>query len=171
MRSDPSYLRSNSNTKKKKANALVLPLSGGLPAALEDATQTANSHLDPERHTRSQCLKARVKRSKTKNKLKRGKIKGGGRNKRVGRKRTQLQQAAPPVCLSLLPAVCNPHGHQLGLFRAARKQPRVNKSTPSQLPQSRGGASAGLRLPRGALPSLSPAKTPERSKERNRDGQ
>lgn len=65
--------------------------------------------------------------------------------------------------LSVLPAVCNPRRHQPGLFQGARKQPRVNKSTPRVSSTGPGEAHPqGSGFPGGPLLSLSPAKLPER---------
>lgn len=64
VRSKATSEVTTARTTKKIAAASVLPLTGGLPAASEDATQTANSHLDPVRQTRSQCLRLAWKGAK-----------------------------------------------------------------------------------------------------------
>lgn len=128
--------------------ALIL-LRGKIPAASEvtTAVRKKSKRLSPSSHSGSAgCLggchsncqlpfgssapytftvsKARVKRSrKKKQQTVLGEIKGLGKG-------AQPRQEAPAACLSALPAVCNPHRHQPGLFRGARAQPRVNKSTP-----------------------------------------
>lgn len=132
--------------------ALIL-LRGKIPATSEVTTvvrrkKKKSKRLSPSSHSGSAgCLggchsncqlpfgssapytftvsKARVKRSRKKHTAN-----GGGRNKKGWAKGAQPRQEAPATCLSALPAVCNPHRHQPGLFRGARAQPRVNKSTP-----------------------------------------